>query len=474
MATEMVEDAVLNLENVRRLHFIGIGGVGMSAIAQLYMAQGYQVSGSDLKGSAMTDRLAQFGAKIFVGHTAANITDDCELIVVSSAIHAENDELKEAIRRGLPIHRRAELLGWLMRNQYSIAVAGAHGKTTTTSMTSTVLQAGDLDPTLLVGGEVNTLRSNVRHGKSRYMVVEADESDGSFLCLPCKVVIVTNIDDDHLDYHKTMENLESAFLTFINAVGPNGLAVLCVDDARIRALLPRITVPTLLYGFSQDAQVRVLNVAHSGHQSVYHVQQGSEILGPFTLGVPGRHNVLNSLGAIAVARHLGISQEAINAGLSSFTGVKRRFQFIGEANGIKVFDDYAHHPTEIRATLASARLAQPRRVVAIFQPHRYSRTAILANGFAKAFNDADLVLLLPTYAAGEKLREGGSAENIYQRMSEEHPYVIALQPGSNQEGYVPLISSQLEPGDCVLTVGAGDINQMGGLLLNHIRGSVAS
>ncbi|MBI4862007.1 MAG: UDP-N-acetylmuramate--L-alanine ligase [Candidatus Riflebacteria bacterium] len=458
---------VLSLEGVKRLHFIGIGGVGMSGIAQLCMLRGFSVSGSDLKASLATERLAKMGALIFVGHAASNITD-CELVVVSSAIASENPELAEARSRGLRIHRRAELLAWLMHRRHGIAIAGAHGKTTTTSLTSHVLQQTGLDPTLIVGGEVNGLGSNVRHGNSPLVVVEADESDGSFLCLPCRTVVVTNIDDDHMDHYRTMENMEAAYLQFINAVGPQGLAILCADDQRIRRLLPHIRVPKLVYGFSPDVDIRAVNVAHHGRHSTYQVAYRGQLLGPYTLNIPGRHNVLNSIAAIAVARQLGVSPEAIGRVLPTFDGVKRRFQFIGEANGIKIFDDYAHHPTEIRATLASARLSKPRRVVAIFQPHRYSRTEMLASSFAGAFGDADLVLLLPIYSAGEKQREGVSSERIYQRMVEEHPYVIALAPGNPKESYVPLISSQLECGDWVFTVGAGDVTQMGGMILNHL------
>jgi UDP-N-acetylmuramate--alanine ligase len=300
-------------------------------------------------------------------------------------------------------------------------------------------------------------------------VCSSDLSDGSFLALPSQVVIVTNIDDDHLDHYRTMENMEKAYLQFINAVGPEGRAVLCVDDSRIRRLLPQVTVPKTLYGFSCDADIHAIDVVHDGRQSSYRVVQGGQRTGPYTLRIPGRHNVLNSLAAIGVARHVGVSEEAIEAGLSSFSGVKRRFQFVGESGGIKVFDDYAHHPTEIKATLASARLSHPRRLVVVFQPHRFSRTELLASSFAQAFSDADVVLLLPIYSAGENTREGVSSEIIYRQLSQAHRYVIQLSPKSHLEAYVPLVCSQLESGDWVFTVGAGDVNQMGSLVLSHLQ-----
>ena len=467
-----VPPRIIPLENHRRLHFIGIGGVGMSAIAQLCIVRGFAVSGSDLKGNTLTTKLEEMGATIHQGHAATNITD-CDAVIISTAINPENPEYAEAVKRGLPVYRRAAVLGWLMHDHHGIAIAGAHGKTTTTTMTSCLLQNGDLDPTLLVGGEVNGLGSNMRQGKSRHVVVEADESDGSFLMLPCKVVVVTNIDNDHLDYYKNMETMEAAYVRFINAVGPNGLAILCVDDERIRRLLSRIQVPRILYGFSPEADVRVANLVHHGRQSTYQVSYFGEVHGPFTLNAPGRHNVLNSIAAITVAKHLGLSSEAIGRGLMAFSGVKRRFQFIGETQDVKVYDDYAHHPTEIRATLASARLSNPKRLVAIFQPHRFSRTAILADAFAQAFADADMVLLMPIYAAGEKQKDGISSEKIYEMMAAQHPYVIALEPQQAQEGYVPLITSQLEAGDWVFTVGAGDVNKMGQMILNQLGGQPA-
>lgn len=463
-----VPPRIIPLEQHRRLHFIGVGGVGMSAIAQLCIARGFKVSGSDLKGNTLTAKLQEMGGTVHVGHAATNV-QEADAVVISTAINPENPEFAEALRRNLPVYRRAAVLGWLMHDQHGIAIAGAHGKTTTTTITSCVLQAGELDPTLLVGGEVNGLGTNMRQGQSKHVVVEADESDGSFLMLPCKVVVVTNIDNDHLDYYKNMETMESAYVRFINAVGPNGLAILCVDDERVRRILPRIHVPKVLYGFSPEADLRVTNLIHHGRHSTYQVMHRGEALGPFTLNVPGRHNVLNSLASIAVGRHLGLNSEQIGRGVSSYAGVKRRFQFIGEAQDVKVYDDYAHHPTEIRATLASARLSNPKRLVAIFQPHRFSRTAILAEAFSKAFEDADLVLLMPIYGAGEKVQDGISSEKVYQMMVAQHPYVIALQQQDKLENYVSLITSQLDAGDMVFTVGAGDVCKMGQMILDQLN-----
>jgi len=464
----MNRDSLAGMDTIKRLHFIGIGGVGMSGIAQLCLARGYKVSGSDIKASSMSEVLLRAGAQIHIGHRAENL-GDAELIIISSAISATNPELQEAHARGLQIRKRAEVLGWLMSDRYGIAVAGAHGKTTTTSLVSRVLEAGHLDPTLIVGGEVMATKSNVRFGKSSYVVVEADESDASFLYLPAKIAIVTNIDDDHMDHYRTVERMDQTYVDFINNLGPDGLAVLCIDNPRLKGLIPRINVPFLTYGFSEDADVRASDLSWEGRLWSFHVNHLGTDLGRFEISLPGRHNVQNALSSVAVAMKSGVDPVDIRNGLESFTGVKRRFQFVGEAQDISVYDDYAHHPTEIKATLESARLCRPGRLVVLFQPHRFSRTRLLASEFGRSFSDADLVILLPVYAAGES-DDGVTSDLIYRELVKNHPYVVAIENnGRELRSLVPLIASQLEAGDWVFTVGAGDVTQLGGMLIKQLQ-----
>lgn len=458
-------------EDIRNLHFIGIGGVGMSGIAQLYLDRGYTVSGSDMNGGPTVDRLRARGATIHKGHRASNVPDDCDLVVYSSAIAPSNPEMVQARKAGLPARRRAEALGWLMKDGQGIAVAGAHGKTTTTSMAGWILEKGGLDPTLIVGGQAHNVRGNVRIGKGAPIVVEADESDGSFLLLPVHTAIVTNIDNDHMDHYRDMDHLIDSFRRFIDGVAENGSAVVCLDDPILRELLPSVSARTVTYGLEPGARYRAEEIEFSGGETRFRLVVDGRDRGEFRLSVPGRHNLQNALGAMAMALELGVGEEAIREALGSFAGVERRYQFIGECQGIKIFDDYAHHPTEIRATLQSIRLSTPRRLVAVFQPHRFSRTEMLAPSFGTAFRDADLVYLLPIYAAGEKPRRGVTSDLIYRHMVEHTPYTIHVTSRAKMGETIALLASQLEEGDTVVTIGAGDVNKLGRDLLAYLESS---
>ncbi|MBI4866812.1 MAG: UDP-N-acetylmuramate--L-alanine ligase [Candidatus Wallbacteria bacterium] len=457
------------LESVKKLHFIGIGGVGMSGIAQMCLERGLAVSGSDMKESDATRRLTNRGARIFKGHAASNIENDTEVVVISSAIQQENPELAAARDHGLPIRKRAEVLGWLMAAKKGIAVAGAHGKTTTTSLTSWLFEQGGFDPTLIVGGEAKNNGNNVRFGQSEYLVAEADESDASFLYLPARIAIVTNIDDDHMDFYGSFDRLVDVFERFINHVDPSGYVVACTDNGPIRELLPKVRVPCITYGLDFPADYSADQIECKAGSSTFRLLVHGKPAGHYELGIPGRHNLQNAIAAMAVALTEGVKPEHVARGLASFKGVKRRYQFIGEKKGIRVFDDYAHHPTEIAATLASVRLSKPRRLVVLFQPHRYTRTELLAPHFARSFRDADVVILMPVYSAGETLRKGVSSDLIYQHMVQGHNYVVQIKSSESHDKLLPLIASQLEPGDTVMTVGAGDVYKMGQMLLDFVE-----
>ncbi len=455
------------MQDVQKLHFIGIGGIGMSGIAQMCLEQGFRVSGSDMKESDITRKLTSRGAQIFMGHAAANV-QDADMVVISSAIQKENPELVEAQSRGVRIQKRAQILGWLMSGKDGIAVAGAHGKTTTTSLMSWLLEEGGQDPTLIVGGEANNSRNNVRFGKGPHLVAEADESDASFLNLPARIAIVTNIDDDHMDFYGHIGHLTEVFLEFMNRIDPEGFIVACTDCPRLRELLPRVTVPAVTYGLEGTPDYTADQIEYRGGSTRFRLRVHGVPRGHFEVGVPGRHNLQNALGAITVALNLGVTEEDLARGLRSFEGVKRRYQLLGEAAGIRVFDDYAHHPTEIQATLASVRLSDPRRLVVLFQPHRFSRTELLASSFASSFRDADLVLLMPIYGAGEIEKEGVATDTIYEHLVKAHPYVIQVQGERDYSKLLPLIASQLQEGDVVMTVGAGDVYEIGHELLEFL------
>jgi UDP-N-acetylmuramate--alanine ligase len=467
---------------IQRIHFVGIGGIGMSGIAEVLLNLGYKISGSDLRNSTVTQRLAALGATIFEGHAASNVVG-ADVIVTSSAISIENPEVAEARRLHVPVIQRAEMLAELMRLKYGIAIAGMHGKTTTTSMVAAVLAAGGLDPTVVVGGRVDALGSNARLGKSQYLVAEADESDRSFLKLSPILSVVTNIDREHMDCYRDMRDVRRTFLEFMERVPFYGFVVACHDDEGLRRLLPRVHRRVTTYGTSagSDFLIRMGSPAArtggdwTGHPHIdFQVTYKESDLGVFGLHVPGMHNVLNATAAIAVGTALDIPVEKIRTGLDSFRGVDRRFQFKGRAAGVSVIDDYGHHPTEIRATLAAARQCGFRRVHVIFQPHRYTRTRDLMDEFATAFADADTVCVLDIYAASEKPIEGITAQALVRRIAGEGNVSVSYAPSFADAA--AMVAALAKPDDMALTLGAGSVSQLGGLILGKLEalGPVAS
>ena len=455
---------------IQRIHFVGIGGIGMSGIAEVLLNLGYQISGSDLKASTVTQRLAALGASVFEGHFAANLTG-ADVVVTSSAIAAGNPEVAEARRMHIPVIQRAEMLAELMRLKYGIAIAGMHGKTTTTSMVAAVLAAGGLDPTVVVGGRVDALGSNARLGKSQYLVAEADESDRSFLKLSPIISVVTNIDREHMDCYRDMRDVRRTFLEFMERVPFYGVIVGCNDDAGLRRLLPRVHRRVTTYGTApgSDFHIRMSPKMAKDQGPIvrFEVTYKEKDLGEFTLHVPGAHNVLNATAAIAVGTALDISAEQIRAGLEGFRGVDRRFQLKGKAAGVSVIDDYGHHPTEIRATLAAARECGFGRVHVIFQPHRFTRTRDLMDDFATAFADADTLCLLDIYPASEKPIAGITAEALAGRIVEAGRRNVAYARSFADASAT--VAALAQPGEMVLTLGAGSVSQLGPMLLEKLE-----
>ncbi len=440
----------------------------MSGIAEVLLNLGYQVSGSDQKRSAVTDRLASLGARIFEGHAPAHVAD-AQVVVASTAVDALNPEVAEARARGVPVIPRAEMLAELMRLKYGVAVAGSHGKTTTTSMVALVLDRGGLDPTVVVGGRLGVLGSGARLGKGDFMVAEADESDRSFLKLSPTLAVVTNIDREHLDAYRDLRDIQDAFVGFVNKVPFYGAAVLCLDDPPVQDVLPRVERRVISYGLSPQAEVTARDVQIGPTGSSYVALQGGEALGPVSLKVPGRHNALNSLAAVAVGLDLGIAFERIRAGLESFTGVDRRFQVRGEKGGVVVIDDYGHHPTEVRATLDALRArAGPGRTVVLFQPHRYTRTQALWDEFCHAFHEADVLLVTDVYAAGETPREGVSAAALARAIAERGHRAVAY--AGDLPAATERLVAEVRTGDFVLTLGAGSVWHAGDELLRRWTG----
>ena len=450
----------------QRVHFIGIGGIGMSGIAEILLTLGYSVSGSDLRRSSVTDRLVSLGATVFEGHAAANAVGS-GVVVTSSAVNEKNPEVVEARERKIPVIQRAEMLAELMRLKYGIAVAGMHGKTTTTSMIATVLAAGNLDPTVVVGGRVDALGSNARLGKSQYLVAEADESDRSFLKLSPILSVVTNLDREHMDCYRDMEDVEAAFLEFMERVPFYGACTACIDNPQLAGLLPRVQRRLFTYGMSSHADyvVRMLPPIE-GVRSRFEVAAGGLVLGPFSLNVPGRHNVLNATAAVAIATQLEVSCEDITQGLAGFRGVDRRFQLKGCARGVNVVDDYGHHPTEIRATLSAAKESGYAHVHVIFQPHRYTRTRDLMSEFATAFDDADTVQVLDIYAASEDPIAGVDAPTLVRAIRRKE-----VQYASSFEEAVRRAVAQAADGDVILTLGAGSVSQASALVIEELQNS---
>ncbi len=445
--------------NFQRIHMVGVGGIGMSGIAEVLLTLGYSVSGSDLKASAITQRLKNLGAIIHEGHRAENV-EGAHVVVTSSAVRPDNPEVVEARRRKIPVIPRAEMLAELMRLKYGIAVAGAHGKTTTTStsMVASVLAAAGMDPTFVVGGRVNQAGTTARLGKGEYMVVEADESDRTFLLLAPVVAVVTNIDREHLDHYDSLEDIQSAFIQFVNRVPFYGSAILCMDDANVQAILPHIKRPVITYGTSHQADLRIRDVKLMGLESEFRLSYRGEDLGRFFLSnPPGLHNVRNATAAAAVGLYLNIPPDLIGAGLEKFTGVGRRFEIRSSANGITLIDDYGHHPAEIRATLEAARLCGFDRILVLFQPHRYTRTKHLWEEFLSAFHQADLLVLTDIYAAGEDPIAGVTGEALADAIrAAGHKRVIFRS--TMQEGIEALLA-QASPGDAVMTIGAGSVGR---------------
>lgn len=439
----------------------------MNGIAIILLGMGYKVSGSDLKPSAVTERLAELGATCYIGHSGENL-GNAELVVASTAIPPDNEELVEAKVRGLPVVHRSEMLAWLMKRQKGIAVAGAHGKTTTTSMVALVLEKNDIQPTIVIGGELTEIGGNAKLGRGEYLVAEADESDGSFLKLDPFIEVITNIEDDHLDYYKTMENILAAFREFLAKVPENGLAVVCLDDPRLRELLDDFNRPYETYALENpEADYMFKNIRLNGNVTAGDVYYQGAYIGTLRLKVHGRHNLSNALAVVAVGRFIGLDFDAIASVLENFTGAGRRFQLTGEVNGIRVIDDYAHHPTEIKATLKAAVQVKTGRVVSVFQPHRYSRTAILGERFGEAFADADIIIISDLYSAGEHPIEGISAETIISAIERHDGREVIYLP--TKTDIVNFLVPTVRPGDMVLTMGAGDIWNAGVELVARLK-----
>ncbi len=452
-----------------RIHFVGIGGIGMSGIAEVLITLGYRVSGSDLGESEITHRLAGLGADVARGHSEESIDSDVDVVVVSSAVDDANPEVRAARRMRIPVIPRAEMLAELMRVKCGIAVAGAHGKTTTTSLVAATLAGGGVDPTVVIGGRLKSLGgTNARLGTSRYMVAEADESDGSFLLLRPTISVVTNIDREHMNYYGTMERLVDAYIEFINATPFFGRAILCGDDEHITALLGRVKKRYLTYGTSLDHDFCAADIRYEGLATTFEVLVRGVAVGRARVAMPGTHSVLNALAAIAVAAEFGIPFERSVAALSEFEGIMRRFEHKGDAGGVTVIDDYGHHPTEIKATLSAARNAFDRRIVAVFQPHRYSRTEDLFAEFSRAFEDADFVVVTDIYAAGEDAIDGISGEQLAEAVARQHKGNAVY--AASGETLAQAVLEHLNEGDVVITLGAGDITRLGPKLLDRLVG----
>ncbi|HEY2743511.1 MAG TPA: UDP-N-acetylmuramate--L-alanine ligase [Polyangia bacterium] len=443
-----------------RIHFVGIGGIGMSGIAEVLLTLGYGVSGTDLKESDTTRRLAQLGATIKLGHDAAHL-DAADVVVISSAVKSSNPEVVAARARGIPVIPRAEMLAELMRMKYGVAVAGSHGKTTTTSLVATVLHAAGLDPTAVIGGKLPLLSgSNARLGGGDYLVAEADESDGSFMKLSPTVAVVTNVDPEHLDHYGTLDRLKQTFVDFINKVPFYGLAVLCVDHEHVQSILPLVEKRHVTYGFTPLANFRATDVVFEGLRTTFTAIARGRTLGRVELAMPGRHNVLNSLAVLAVADFLGVGFDVYQRARAGFSGVGRRFTVRGEARGVMVVDDYGHHPAEIRATLAGARTGfKDRRIVVAFQPHRYTRTRDLMGEFARAFNEADVVAVCDIYAAGEEPIAGVSSARLVDEMRASGH--LGATHVARRADVADALAPELRDGDILITLGAGDVWMVG-------------
>jgi UDP-N-acetylmuramate--alanine ligase len=447
------------LQKKHRVHFVGIGGVGMSGIAEVLLNSGYVVSGSDLHDSEATQRLRKLGAQIFIGHQEENLAVNPSVVVISTAVKYSNPEVLEARRRQIPVIPRAEMLAELMRMRYGIAVAGSHGKTTTTSMTAAVLSLAGLDPTMVIGGRVHMLGTNAKMGQGEILVAEADESDGSFLLLTPTIAVVTNIDREHMDFHQTMERLNESFLAFANKIPFYGLAVLCIDNPNVRAVLPKVRKRFATYGLSPEADFSVQDLLIKAGGVEFTVVHHGKSLGQLKLQLPGRHSATNALAAVAVAHELEIPFSRTAEALASFNGIHRRFEIKGHSRDVLIIDDYGHHPVEVRATIGAIRESWKRPLTVIFQPHRYSRTQDLFDEFLTAFEGADRLVLTEIYAAGEDPIPGVTGEALYQAIKRQGHMDVEFI--ADKASIAPQLTGRLVAGDVVLTLGAGDIYKVG-------------
>jgi UDP-N-acetylmuramate--alanine ligase len=453
---------------IEKIHFVGIGGIGMSGIAEVLLNLGYKVSGSDLRGSDTTERLASLGGEIHIGHSRENL-HAVDVVVTSTAVQEDNPEVAEARSQMIPVIPRAEMLAELMRMKYGIAIAGTHGKTTTTSMVATVLTHGGIDPTIVIGGKLNTLGTNAVLGQGKFLVAEADESDGSFLKLSPTIAVVTNIDADHLDYYTGgIEQIKDIFVDFINKIPFYGLAVLCLDDRNVAEIIPKVKKRFVTYGLTSQADIRATHIKLSGGTTTFVAHYKGYRMGEVSFAMPGAHNVLNALACIAVAIELDMPFNLIQEGFAGFGGVGRRFQIKGEANGIMVVDDYGHHPVEIRATLSAAKHGWPeRRLVVAFQPHRYTRTKELFSDFVTCFYDADVLVLTEIYAASEKPIEGITAEKLADSIRRHGQKDVTFI--GERDRLCSHLQKIIREGDIVLTLGAGNLWPIGEELLAKLQ-----
>ncbi len=453
-------------QHIQHFHFIGIGGIGMSGIATLLAGLGYSISGSDIRQSKVTERLQRLGVSIHIGHAAKNLAPECQLVVYSSAVKEDNVEMQEARRRGLPVVSRAYMLAWLMKRQQSIAVAGAHGKTTTSAMIALMLEGAGFDPSIVVGGEMPPIGGNAKLGKGEYIVVEADESDGSFLILYPDIIVVTNIENDHLDHYGSMENMIRAFEQFIEQMPEQGFAVLGIDCDPVAQIAERSSGSFITYGLKNStAEYSARDIVYGGRGSCSQVYYLGEHLGELRLNVPGEYNVSNALAALAVGRKLGLSFQTAAAGLARFTGTGRRFECLGRFDGVTVVDDYAHHPTEVAATLHAAKQMDYSRVIAVFQPHRYTRTQLLAEEFGTAFRDADILIFNEIYSASETPIPGVSAQLLVDSARRHGQADVRF--AATEDDVLRELDALAQPGDLILVMGAGNIRHAGERLVEE-------
>jgi len=449
----------------QHIHFVGIGGIGMSGIAELLLNLGYRVSGSDLNKTELTQRLSSLGATIYEGHDKKNIAD-VDVVVLSSAIHSENPEIIIAKENNIPIIPRAEMLAELMRLKYGIAVAGSHGKTTTTSLVACVLEHGGIDPTVVIGGKLKKTNTNAFLGQGDFLVAEADESDGSFLKLPPTIAVVTNIDREHMDFYSDLNEIKDTFVEFLNKVPFYGISIICLDNENIQSIIPRMEKRILTYGRSSQADLQARDIELEGYNSKFSVYLNDKKLGIIKLNMPGRHNVCNALAAVGVGLELNVQFKTIKKALAEFKGVHRRFEIRGTKKSITWVDDYAHHPTEIKMTLKAAKESAKGRVVALFQPHRYTRTRDLFKEFMSVFNEADVLIITDIYAAGEKEIEGVNSQKLYQSIKEYgHKDVTFFPKLSDAEKF---LKNNLKKNDLFLTMGAGNVWKSGENIINML------